>query len=92
MTNSMISITPEELATTILNKLKEEKHQFWIDPETHSEQHAFLQTLIEERAEKVLRRKKLEDFIAGSLILSGTLGIIALVGSGVLEWIRLHLK
>lgn len=88
----MSETTPEEIATAILCKIKQEKHEFWIDPAVHSEQHEFIQTLIAERAEKAARRKKIEDMIAGSLILSGILGLVGLIGAGFLDSIRSHLK
>lgn len=87
-----MELKPEDIADAVLAKLKEDKHIFWIDPETHSQQHAFIQTLIEERAEKAARRKALEDKIAGSLILGFIITLIGLIGAGALDWIREHLK
>lgn len=87
-----MNVNPEEIAEAILAKLKAERHTFWIDPEIHSEQHEFLKTLIEERAEKLARSKAIEDKIAGSLILSGILLIVGFVGSGLMDYIRAHLK
>jgi hypothetical protein len=85
-------VTPEEVADAILAKLKTDRHTFWIDPETHSEQHEFIKTLIDERAEKLARAKAIQDKIAGSLILSGILLIVGFIGSGVMDYIRAHLK
>ena len=60
--------------------------------ESHIDQHKFIQMLIEEREEKKLRRKAIEDKIAGSIILSLILGLITLIGSGAMDWFREHLK
>jgi hypothetical protein len=87
-----MTVSPEQVADAILAKLKAEHHTFWIDPEIHSEQHEFLKTLIEERAEKLARRKAIQDKIAGSLILSGILLLIGFIGSGFMDYIRAHLK
>ena len=87
-----MTATPEEVADAILAKLKDERHTFWIDPRTHSEQHEFIRTLIEERAGKLARTKAIQDKIAGSLILSGILVIVGFIGSGFMDYIRAHLK
>ena len=88
----MIPTTPEEIAEAILKKLKADHHAFWIDPEIHSEQHEFIKSLIQERADKLMRRKAVEDKIAGSVILTVVLGLVGLIGAGALDWIRNHLK
>lgn len=87
-----MTIDPDALASAILAKMKEEHHVFWIDPELHSGQHAFLALLMQEREERIQRRKRLEEKIAGSLVLSFLLMIIGLVGAGALDWMRKHLN
>jgi hypothetical protein len=72
--------------------MKEDNHIFWVDPEVHSAQHEFLQLLIEERAEAKARRERIKEKIAGSLILSGILTLVGLIGAGFLDWIKVHLK
>lgn len=69
-----------------------EHHAIWIDPEIHAEQHEFIAMLLNERKEKLARRKALEDKIAGSLILSIIVGMVTLLGAGTLQWLREHLK
>lgn len=88
----MADITPEELADALIAQLKDKHHTFWIDPELHSQQHEFIRTLIAERAEKMARRKAIEDRIAGSLLLGFVLTVVGLVGAGFLEWVRNHIK
>lgn len=78
----------DKIAEAILQKIKDDKHIFWIDPKTHADQHEFLQVLMVERAEKITRRKALEDKIAGSLLLSAIIFLIGMLGAGLLEWIR----
>ena len=85
-------IDTKELADTIITKMKEEHHIFWIDPEIHSTQHEFIQILIDERKEREARRARLKEKIAGSLILSGIIFIIGLIGAGFLNLIKVHLK
>lgn len=82
----------EELAELIVKRLKETHHAVWIDPEAHAAQHEFVLLLMAEREEKAARRKHIEDKIAGSLLLSLIVGLITLIGSGVLDWLRAHLK
>lgn len=82
----------ELLADKLVGKLKEHHHTLWLDPETHSTQHEFIQVLIKEREDRIARRKALEDKIAGSLVLSAIMGLIYLLGSGSMEWIRGHMK
>lgn len=82
----------DALAEKLVDKLKENHHTLWLDPETHSTQHEFIQMLIVEREERKARRKALEDKIAGSLLLSAIMGLIYLLGSGTMDWLRVHLK
>ena len=82
----------ETLADKLVGKLKEHHHTLWLDPETHSTQHEFIQVLITEREDRLARRKALEDKIAGSLLLSAIMGLIYLLGSGTMDWLRSHLK
>lgn len=84
----MTAIDPDVLAAAILAKMKEEHRVFWIDPEIHSDQHAFLGLLMREREERLERRKRIEEKIAGSVILSFLLLIIGLIGAGALDWLR----
>lgn len=69
-----------------------EHHAIWIDPEIHAEQHEFIAMLLQERAERMERRKAIEDKIAGSLILSFIVGLVTLLGAGLLGYLRDHLK
>lgn len=82
----------DKLAGCIVARMKEERHAMWIDPETHAAQHEFVMLLMAERDETLRRRKALEDKIAGSLILSLILGLVGLIGSGAMGWLREHLK
>lgn len=71
--------------------MKEGGHTLWIDPETHAEQHKFIAELIAEQHERAARRKRIQEKIAGSLILSGLLVLVGLIGAGAMEWLRKHL-
>lgn len=82
----------EMLADAIIRKLKENHHTLWLDPEAHSAQHEFIRMLIMEREEKIARQKRIQDKIAGSLILSTILGLITLIGAGAVGWLQGHIK
>lgn len=81
-----------QLADAIIQKMKDEHHVFWIDPEVHAEQHGFLALLMKEREEKIARHKRIEEKIAGSAILSGLLFLVGLVGAGFITWINRQLE
>ena len=85
-------IDPNQLAKAILEEMKVGGHTLWIDPETHAEQHQFIAELIADRKERNERRKRLEEKVAGSVILSTLLVIVGFVGAGALEWLRKHLN
>lgn len=80
------------LAEQIVKEIRENQHAFWLDPEKHSNQHEFIQLLINEREEKRVRRERVKEKIAGSLILSFIIGLVGLIGSGFLDWLKVHLK
>lgn len=82
----------DQLAEAVVQKMKEEHHAVWLDPETHAEQHEFLKLLMQERAERIARRKRIEEKIAGSIILSGIVAVVGLIGAGVLAWFEEKLK
>lgn len=76
------------LAGAIIEKMKEEHHAVWLDPETHASQHEFLKLLMEERAERIARRKHIEEKIAGSVILTALAFVVTILGVGFMEWLR----
>lgn len=78
----------DSLAEAIVRRLKDQHHAIWLDPETHAAQHEFLKLMMEERAERIARRKRIEEKIAGSVILSALAFIVTLLGVGFLEWLR----
>ena len=84
-------IDPNQLAKAILEEMKAGGHTLWIDPETHAEQHQFISQLIADRAERAERRKRIEERVAGSLVLSLIVGLVTLLGAGSMEWLRTHL-
>jgi hypothetical protein len=81
-------IDTRRLAQGIVDEMKLHGHALWIDPEIHAMQHEFIAQLVKEREDKVERRKRMEERIAGSLVLSALLGVITLLGVGVLSWVR----
>lgn len=81
----------EQLAEAIIQKMKAEHHAVWLDPETHASQHEFLKMLMEERADRIARHRRIEEKIAGSLILSAVLVVIGFIGAGAMAWLRKNL-
>lgn len=86
----MEPISADAIAQAIIQQMRESGHALWIDPETHASQHQFIAEMIEERRERQARRKRIEEKIAGSFILSGLLLVVGLIGAGALEWLRKH--
>lgn len=82
----------DKLADAIIQKMKEGHHAVWLDPETHASQHEFLRMMMDERAERIARRKRIEEKIAGSVILSAIVVIVGLIGAGALNYLRDNLK
>lgn len=80
------------LVDKFIDKLKNSRHTVWIDPETHAEQHVFISQMIEDRKDRAERRRRIEEKIAGSVILTAITGLVYLIGSGVMEWIREHVR
>ena len=84
----MNNTTAKEIATAIIEQMKEGGHTLWIDPETHADQHEFIAEMILERKERKARRQRIEEKIAGSVILSGIIFIIGLIGAGFIQWLK----
>lgn len=82
--------SPKDFAAAVVSEMKESGHALWIDPEVHAEQHQFIAEMIVERKERAARRKRIEEFVAGSVLLSAVLLCIGLLGAGALDWIRKH--
>lgn len=83
-------LNAQEIAHAVIEEIKNSEHVFWIDPEVHASQHEFIAELIAERHERKERRKRIEERIAGSLILSGILTLVGFIGAGFLQWIKTH--
>ena len=83
-----MTVDHTSLAKAIVDEMKANHHALWIDPEQHAIQHEFIAQMIADRAERAARRKRIEEKIAGSLVLSTVVGLIALLGSGLLNWIH----
>lgn len=81
-------IDHKTLAREIIEEMKAGGHTLWVDPETHAEQHQFISELIKDRKDRNERRKRIEEKIAGSLILSTLLIVIGFIGAGALEWLK----
>lgn len=81
----MDPISANAIAKAVVEQMREEVHAMGIYPETHAR---FVAELIAEREDRRQRRKRIQDNIAGSIVLSTLLVIIGLIGSGVLGWLR----
>ena len=83
---------PMDLIETIRATIREEMHPHAISVELHAEQHEFITMLIAERKDRIMRRKRIADWISGSLILAAIIGVVGLIGAGALQWIRTGIK
>lgn len=84
----MDNVYIDKLAEAVVQKMKDDHHAVWLDPETHASQHEFLKLVMEERAERIARRKRIEEKIAGSVILTALAFVVTLLGVGFMEWLR----
>lgn len=84
------NLTAQEIARAVIEELKESGHSSWVDSEAHALQHQFIAELIVERKERMARRERIKEKIAGSLILSTLLLVIGLIGAGALDWLKKH--
>jgi hypothetical protein len=84
-------IDPNEFAQALVEAMKSAGHAMWVDGETHAEQHEFIAQMILERKERAARRRRIEEKVAGSLVLSGILLIISVLGVMTMDWFRKHL-
>lgn len=80
------------LARMVYAELRRDKAAYWIEPETHAEQHAFLRELITEWKQRREKEKRRADFwrdikktVFGWIIIS-VIGA-AVVGVGKLGWL-----
>lgn len=81
----MEPISAQAIAQAVVAQMREEVQTMGIYPETHAR---FVAELIAEREDRRQRRKRIEDNIAGSVVVSTLLVIVGLVGAGVLGWLR----
>lgn len=81
----METISANAIAKAVVAQMRDEVHAMGIYPETHAR---FVAEMIAEREERSQRRKRIQDNIAGSVVISALLVIIGLIGAGVLGWIR----
>jgi len=58
------------------------------DPDEHDPHHQFIHMMMEREKLRRERVQKIEDFVAGSLILAGALTIIGFLGRAVLAYYR----
>ena len=86
-----MELTAQQIAQAVIEELKESGHSSWVDSEAHALQHQFIAELIVERKERMARRERIKEKIAGSVILSTLFLIIGLVGAGALDWAKRHI-
>jgi ApbE superfamily uncharacterized protein (UPF0280 family) len=81
----METISAQAIAQEVVAQMRAEVHAMGIYPETHAR---FVAELIAEREESRQRRRRIQDNIAGSVVISALLLIVGLIGAGVLGWLR----
>lgn len=98
--SSEFSNTAEvRIAQAVVAHMQKHKHVLWQDSETHAEEHTFIKELIHANHIKLLaeqkkqeRRERVIERVTGSVVVSAVLAGTALVGSGVIDWLKGHLK
>lgn len=88
----MAQIDVKELAAEVVALMRDSGHALWIDPKIHAEQHQFLSELIVERRAREARRKRIEEMVAGTVVLSLIFGVIGLIGAGAIDWLKTIIK
>lgn len=81
-----------DIAAAVVKAIHENRQSFWVEPQRHSEEHEFIKVLIEDHVEKKARRERIKEKVAGSLVLTSILALVTLLGAGLLDWIRAHLR
>jgi len=74
--------TPDEIAEAVVRAFEKTERNVCL---INLEEHEVLKIIIAERGEKIARRKRIEELIAGSLLLSAILGLVGLIGAGVIS-------
>lgn len=86
--SAMPNIDPRALAQAVVAELKLASSAGVADPEIHASQHEFIAQMIIERRDRLERRKRIEERIAGSVLLTMILGVITALGALAMEWLR----
>lgn len=77
-----------EILDLIRATIREEIHPHVMSIEVHAEQHEFITAFIATTKAKAARRERMQEKIAGSLLLAFLLGLVGLIGAGALQWVR----
>ena len=96
------SLSVDEFTDLVVNLIRDTPKEYFVEEvrkvvheligDDHPDQHQFITMLMDERKDRLERRKAIQDKIAGSLILSMIVGLVALLGAGALDWLRVALS
>ena len=87
-----MELTAQQIAQAVIEEIKSSGHSSWVNSEAHALQHQFIAELITERKERMAKRERIKEKIAGSVILSTLFLIIGLIGAGALDWAKRHIS
>ena len=76
------------LASALIAEIKASQHQFWIDPEIHSQQHAFITAMIDKEKRRQEFWLQVKQYVVGSLALSFVSGLLVLLGKAILDLVK----
>lgn len=84
------TLTDEDVytLTQALHDAVVEHCRYRTDPDEHDPHHQFIQMMMEREKLRRERVQKIQDFVAGSLLLAGTLAVIGFLGRAVLAYYR----
>jgi hypothetical protein len=80
----------DEDATAIARAFRRESFdhcRYQVDPNNHDPHHEFIQMMMDKANRQEKRIQKIQDFIAGSVILAAILGTVAFIGRAVLAYL-----
>lgn len=76
-----------KIAQHIAAELKIERHAWWVEPETHAEQHQFLKRWMEREEKRERFWNKVKQTVTGWIVISVIGGLVVMIGMGVTQWI-----
>jgi hypothetical protein len=77
-----------EALSEALHRASVEHCRYQTDPLTHNPHHQFIQMMMDREKRRKERVQKIQDYVAGSLILAGIIAAVGFLGKASLEYFR----